>query len=80
MMNLTCPTCSKSLQIKTMDDLPSFPFCSERCKMVDLGRWIDGAYVIPTRNGSDKPGGPVSDDPGEANLAMSEPEEDDADV
>ncbi len=22
-------------------------FCSERCRMVDLGRWLDGAYVIP---------------------------------
>jgi len=23
-----------------------FPFCSERCKLVDLGRWLDGRYAI----------------------------------
>jgi len=26
---------------------PSFPFCSPPCKLVDLGRWLDGAYAIP---------------------------------
>lgn len=24
-----------------------FPFCSDRCKLVDLGRWLDGKYQIP---------------------------------
>jgi uncharacterized protein len=42
-----CPICSKRFEIEKLDDLPSFPFCSERCKLVDLGRWIDGAYAIP---------------------------------
>jgi uncharacterized protein len=23
------------------------PFCSERCKLIDLGRWADGAYGVP---------------------------------
>jgi hypothetical protein len=23
------------------------PFCSERCKLIDLGRWLDGKYQIP---------------------------------
>jgi endogenous inhibitor of DNA gyrase (YacG/DUF329 family) len=35
-----------------------FPFCSEHCRLVDLGRWLDGAYRIP---GSEKPP-PESDD------------------
>ena len=78
MMNLSCPICSKALQIETMDDLPSFPFCSERCKLIDLGRWIDGAYVIPER--SEKSGGPISDDPDEADLSVPEPQEEDAEV
>jgi endogenous inhibitor of DNA gyrase (YacG/DUF329 family) len=26
---------------------PAFPFCSPQCKLVDLGRWLDGAYRIP---------------------------------
>ncbi len=42
-----CPTCSARYQIKAIDDLPSFPFCSDRCRLIDLGRWIDGKYVIP---------------------------------
>ena len=42
-----CPTCDKEYEVAAIDDLPSFPFCSERCRLVDLGRWIDGSYVIP---------------------------------
>ena len=26
-----------------------FPFCSERCKLIDLGRWLDGKYQIPAQ-------------------------------
>jgi len=25
---------------------PDFPFCSERCRVIDLGKWASGAYVI----------------------------------
>jgi uncharacterized protein len=42
-----CPICAKSFSIASLDDLPTFPFCSERCRLIDLGRWIDGAYAIP---------------------------------
>jgi len=33
------------------------PFCSERCRLLDLARWIDGDYRIPAE--------PVSEDPSE---------------
>jgi endogenous inhibitor of DNA gyrase (YacG/DUF329 family) len=42
-----CPICSKRFAIAALDDLPSFPFCCERCRLIDLGRWIEGEYVIP---------------------------------
>jgi endogenous inhibitor of DNA gyrase (YacG/DUF329 family) len=42
-----CPICQKAFEIRALDDLPSFPFCSERCRLIDLGRWADGSYVIP---------------------------------
>jgi endogenous inhibitor of DNA gyrase (YacG/DUF329 family) len=29
------------------------PFCSERCKMSDLGRWLKGDYAVPARETSD---------------------------
>jgi len=48
-----CPTCSKRFEIAKLDDLPSFPFCSDRCRLIDLGRWIDGDYAIPGSPASD---------------------------
>jgi hypothetical protein len=30
--------------VKTAD--PDFPFCSERCRLIDLGKWASGGYVI----------------------------------
>ena len=38
-----CPTCSANVP----RDAPSRPFCSERCKLIDLGRWLRGDYVVP---------------------------------
>ena len=42
-----CPTCSNRFEIAAIGALPSFPFCSDRCRLIDLGRWIDGKYVLP---------------------------------
>lgn len=39
-----CPTC-KGTSIKEGNKL--FPFCSNRCQLVDLGRWLDEEYRIP---------------------------------
>ena len=39
-----CLTC-KDIIIQGKDS-PSFPFCSKRCKMADLGRWFTGDYHI----------------------------------
>jgi uncharacterized protein len=41
---LRCPICKK-LVAKAGEE---FPFCSERCRTIDLGRWASGAYIIPT--------------------------------
>ncbi|MHC5111448.1 MAG: DNA gyrase inhibitor YacG [Planctomycetota bacterium] len=40
-----CPICDKSIDVPKASDHPWRPFCSERCKMIDLGRWLDGSYV-----------------------------------
>ena len=42
-----CPLCGKSIEFDTKKLPGNFPFCSDRCKLVDLGRWIDGDYAIP---------------------------------
>jgi uncharacterized protein len=39
---LRCPTCGQLVQTKEED----FPFCSDRCRMIDLGKWATGAYKI----------------------------------
>jgi endogenous inhibitor of DNA gyrase (YacG/DUF329 family) len=33
----------------------SFPFCSPACKLVDLGRWLDGSYRLPVLDGDPGP-------------------------
>ena len=42
-----CPICKKKILPEQADPSPCLPFCSERCKLVDLGRWLDGMYLIP---------------------------------
>ena len=41
----TCPTCQREIQWNS--DFPWRPFCSERCKMVDLGAWLANDRAIP---------------------------------
>lgn len=41
---LRCPTCKKLV----LASQPEFPFCSERCRLIDLGKWASGGYVIST--------------------------------
>lgn len=41
-LSLRCPSCSKIV----LRDEPDFPFCSERCRLIDLGKWASGGYVI----------------------------------
>jgi hypothetical protein len=37
---------------------PAFPFCSERCRLIDLGRWLGEEYRIPAEDQSgDEAGG-----------------------
>lgn len=46
MIPVRCPTCGRAFEIASLDELPSFPFCSDRCKLIDLGRWLDGDYGV----------------------------------
>jgi endogenous inhibitor of DNA gyrase (YacG/DUF329 family) len=41
-VSLRCPSCRKLV----LRDDPEFPFCSDRCRLIDLGRWASGGYVI----------------------------------
>jgi hypothetical protein len=39
---LRCPTCGTLV----LRDDPNLPFCSDRCRVIDLGKWASGAYRI----------------------------------
>jgi hypothetical protein len=39
---LRCPTC-RTIVLAGSED---FPFCSDRCRLIDLGKWASGAYRI----------------------------------
>ena len=39
---LRCPTCKMIVLAGSAD----FPFCSDRCRLIDLGKWASGGYVI----------------------------------
>jgi uncharacterized protein len=41
---MKCPICRKEVA----RDSKFMPFCSERCKLIDLGNWASGKYVIST--------------------------------
>lgn len=41
---IKCPTCQK--QIEYSDKYPHRPFCSDRCKLIDLGEWADESHKI----------------------------------
>ncbi|PWT79675.1 MAG: DNA gyrase inhibitor YacG [Acidobacteria bacterium] len=41
---MKCPTCGKPTN---WQDNPFRPFCSERCKLVDFGRWVNEEYRVP---------------------------------
>ena len=44
MSRVRCPICG---ELFDPDDSHAMPFCSRRCKDVDLGRWLDEKYGLP---------------------------------
>src|SRR5690606_38758753 len=46
MRQAKCPTCGKKFEV-TASTEKDFPFCSERCRNVDLGRWLSEEYKVP---------------------------------
>ncbi len=44
MSSVVCPICSSSFEANLS---VSMPFCSERCRQIDLGRWFEEDYSLP---------------------------------
>jgi endogenous inhibitor of DNA gyrase (YacG/DUF329 family) len=64
-LKLRCPICKKTVKNSGAD----FPFCSDHCRTIDLGKWASGAYVIAS---------PVSD--AEEQIRESTVEDEDEDL
>ena len=47
---MQCPICRKPVEIT--DEF--MPFCSDRCRLIDLGNWASGKYVIPGNDAEDE--------------------------
>jgi endogenous inhibitor of DNA gyrase (YacG/DUF329 family) len=54
---LHCPTCGRRFE---KSQCSSLPFCCERCRLVDLGRWLDERNRVPCDSESE-----LSDEEGE---------------
>ena len=47
MIKVSCPTCGRRMEGRSLTEWPYFPFCSVRCRTIDLGRWLGETYRIP---------------------------------
>jgi endogenous inhibitor of DNA gyrase (YacG/DUF329 family) len=46
MKNVQCPICGKDMPGQPVE-WPDYPFCSPRCRKIDLGRWLGEKYRLP---------------------------------
>jgi hypothetical protein len=61
-MKVKCPKCGKET---LFEGNPFRPFCSERCKLVDLGKWLSGSYTVPAEKEEEEDGRPKADEKSE---------------
>ena len=41
---IQCPTCKRQFE---PPETTAMPFCSDRCRQIDMGRWLDEGYSLP---------------------------------
>lgn len=65
-MSARCPSCKRPVLPKEKN--PEYPFCSARCRAVDLGKWLGEEYRVPVGHADveDEPTGPGSHDEDES--------------
>ena len=48
---IRCPICERQFDPTTS---PAMPFCSQRCRQIDLGRWLREVYSVPVERDPDE--------------------------
>jgi uncharacterized protein len=51
---ISCPICKQAFD---PEKSPAMPFCSERCRRIDLGRWLDERHSLPVERFEDESDG-----------------------
>lgn len=46
MPKIKCRRCEKEFVYNSISDIPTFPFCSKTCKLIDLGSWLNEEHSI----------------------------------
>jgi endogenous inhibitor of DNA gyrase (YacG/DUF329 family) len=54
----SCPVCNAAVDL---EKTPTVPFCSDRCRLIDLGRWLDEGYAVPHEKRRDEDDESVED-------------------
>jgi endogenous inhibitor of DNA gyrase (YacG/DUF329 family) len=67
---MRCPVCKREFEMSTSSALP---FCSERCRTIDLGRWLGEAYSLPVTPDPEDDELPEKDISANGNGAADEP-------
>jgi len=65
-MKHKCPVCHKAVEASFKahsEKAKFFPFCSQRCKLIDLGAWLDAEYKIVSSPESQESDGPSDTSP-----------------
>ena len=54
MSHVTCPICHAKMPAD-WSEYPDYPFCSKRCRTIDLGRWLTGGYRVASEPTAEEP-------------------------
>jgi uncharacterized protein len=62
MNKVRCSICDAAMP-GNWQDYPDYPFCSKRCRIIDLGRWLGEEYRVPdSSQAANRPGSERADD------------------
>lgn len=61
MVKTTCPICSR--EVLPRAENPTFPFCTQRCRTIDLGKWLGEEYRLVVTSPDEDDDGVLNEQP-----------------